>query len=125
MEKSVVLRDGSVLQIFRPRGENAAEILEYLKTIGGETHFLLMDENGLGISEEEERLILEENLKQERVRRPYKRRACLHIQPWLLSAPQAGAHGGNCVECAKKVLAHRRWLRDNGNADRACEGSIA
>ena len=112
MEKSVVLRDGSVLQIFRPRGENAAEILEYLKTIGGETHFLLMDENGLGISEEE-------------VRRPYKRRACLHIQPWLLSAPQAGAHGGNCVECAKKVLAHRRWLRDNGNADRACEGSIA
>lgn len=35
MEKSVVLRDGSVLQIFRPRGENAAEILEYLKTIGG------------------------------------------------------------------------------------------
>lgn len=66
MEKSVVLRDGSVLQIFRPRGENAAEILEYLKTIGGETHFLLMDENGLDISEEEERLILEENLKQER-----------------------------------------------------------
>ena len=26
MEKSVVLRDGSVLQIFRPRGENAASI---------------------------------------------------------------------------------------------------
>lgn len=59
MEKSVVLRDGSVLQIFRPRGENAAEILEYLKTIGGETHFLLMDENGLGISEEREAKILE------------------------------------------------------------------
>ena len=59
MEKSVVLRDGSVLQIFRPRGENAAEILEYLKTIGGETHFLLMDENGLGISEEYEAKILE------------------------------------------------------------------
>ena len=66
MEKNIVLRDGSVLQIFRPRGENAAEILEYLKIVGGETHFLLMDENGLGISEEEERLILEENLKQER-----------------------------------------------------------
>lgn len=66
MEKNVVLRDGSVLQISRPRGENAAEILEYLKTIGGETHFLLMDENGLGISEEVERQILEENLKQER-----------------------------------------------------------
>lgn len=64
--KNIVLRDGSVLQIFRPRGENAAEILEYLKIVGGETHFLLMDENGLGISEEEERLILEENLKQER-----------------------------------------------------------
>lgn len=59
MEKSVVLRDGSVLQIFRPRGENAAEILEYLKTIGGETHFLLMDENGPGISEEREAKILE------------------------------------------------------------------
>ena len=59
MGKSVVLRDGSVLQIFRPRGENAAEILEYLKTIGGETHFLLMDENGLGISEEREAKILE------------------------------------------------------------------
>lgn len=59
MEKSVVLRDGSVLQISRPRGENAAEILEYLKTIGGETHFLLMDENGLGISEEYEAKILE------------------------------------------------------------------
>ena len=26
MEKSVVLRDGSVLQIFRPRGEIAAEM---------------------------------------------------------------------------------------------------
>ena len=59
MEKSVVLRDGSVLQISRPRGENAAEILEYLKTIGGETHFLLMYENGLGISEEYEAKILE------------------------------------------------------------------
>lgn len=59
MEKSVVLRDGSVLQISRPRGENAAEILEYLKTIGGETHFLLMDENGPGISEEYEAKILE------------------------------------------------------------------
>lgn len=59
MEKSVVLRDGSVLQISRPRGENAAEILEYLKTIGGETRFLLMDENGLGISEEYEAKILE------------------------------------------------------------------
>ena len=59
MEKSVVLRDGSVLQIFRPRGENAAEILEYLKIVGGETHFLLMDENGLGISEEREAKILE------------------------------------------------------------------
>ena len=59
MEKSVVLRDGSVLQISRPRGENAAEILEYLKIIGGETHFLLMDENGLGISEEYEAKILE------------------------------------------------------------------
>lgn len=59
MEKSVVLRDGSVLQISRPRGENAAEILEYLKIVGGETHFLLMDENGLGISEEREAKILE------------------------------------------------------------------
>mgnify|MGYP000047719873 FL=1 len=59
MEKSVVLRDGSVLQISRPRGENAAEILEYLKIVGGETLFLLMDENGLGISEEREAKILE------------------------------------------------------------------
>ena len=59
MEKSVVLRDGSVLQISRPRGENAAEILEYLKIVGGETHFLLMDENGPGISEEREAKILE------------------------------------------------------------------
>lgn len=59
MEKNIVLRDGSVLQIFRPRGENAAEILEYLKIVGGETHFLLMDENGLGISEEREAKILE------------------------------------------------------------------
>lgn len=59
MEKSVVLRDGSVLQISRPWGENAAEILEYLKIVGGETHFLLMDENGLGISEEREAKILE------------------------------------------------------------------
>ena len=54
-----MLRDGSVLQISRPRGENAAEILEYLKIVGGETHFLLMDENGLGISEEREAKILE------------------------------------------------------------------
>ena len=59
MKKNVVLRDGSVLQISRPRGENAAEILEYLKIVGGETHFLLMDENGLGISEEREAKILE------------------------------------------------------------------
>lgn len=39
MEKSVVLRDGSVLQIFRPRGENAAEILEYLKRSAGRRIF--------------------------------------------------------------------------------------
>lgn len=66
MEKNIVLRDGSMLQISRPRGENAAEILEYLKIVGGETHFLLMDGNGLGISEETERNILEQNLKLER-----------------------------------------------------------
>lgn len=59
MEKNIVLRDGSVLQISRPRGENAAEILEYLKIVGGETHFLLMDEKGLGISGEREAKILE------------------------------------------------------------------
>ena len=59
MEKNIALRDGSVLQISRPRGENAAEILEYLKITGGETHFLLMDGNGLGISEEREAKILE------------------------------------------------------------------
>lgn len=59
MEKNNVLRDGSVLQISRPRGENAAEILEYLKIVGGETHFLLMDEKGLGISGEREAKILE------------------------------------------------------------------
>lgn len=59
MKKDIALRDGSVLQISRPRGENAAEILEYLKITGGETHFLLMDGNGLGISEEREAKILE------------------------------------------------------------------
>lgn len=66
MKKDIALRDGSVLHISRPGGETAAEILEYLKITGGETHFLLMDGNGLGISEETERNILEQNLKLER-----------------------------------------------------------
>ncbi len=66
MEKSVVLKDGSMLKISRPCGKDAAEILSYLKIIGGETHFLMMDSNGLGISEEKEAAILEDSLKEER-----------------------------------------------------------
>ena len=61
-----MLKDGSMLKISRPCGKDAAEILSYLKIIGGETHFLMMDSNGLGISEEKEAAILEDSLKEER-----------------------------------------------------------
>lgn len=59
MEKQVILKDGRILHLFRPRGENAGELLEYLKVVGGETDFLLFGADGLPITVEQEANLLE------------------------------------------------------------------
>ncbi|OQA73179.1 MAG: putative acetyltransferase YhhY [Firmicutes bacterium ADurb.Bin248] len=59
MERDVILRDGRMLRIRRPRGEDAARLLDYLKIIGGETDFLLFDGAGLPYTIEQEAAVLE------------------------------------------------------------------
>ncbi len=59
MEKNVTLRDGRTLTVYRPRAADAAELLDYIKIVGGETDFLLMDGNGLPITVEREAELLE------------------------------------------------------------------
>ncbi len=39
--------------------EDASNVLEYLKTVGGETNYLLLDERGLEVSVDEEKAILD------------------------------------------------------------------
>lgn len=59
MERDVTLRDGRILHIRRPRGEDASRLLEHLKIIGGETDFLLLDGAGLPYTVEQEAAVLE------------------------------------------------------------------
>lgn len=59
MERDITLRDGRTLHICRPRGSDAAEMLEYLKIIGGETDFLLFGAAGLPYTVEQEAEVLE------------------------------------------------------------------
>ncbi len=54
------LKDGRFVNLFRPRAEEAEELLDLMKTVGGETDFLLLDGSGLHISLEEEREFLED-----------------------------------------------------------------
>ncbi len=54
------LKDGRFVNLFRPRAEEAEELLSLMKTIGGETDFLLLDGGGLRISLEEERDFLDD-----------------------------------------------------------------
>jgi len=50
------LRDGRTLTLRDPRLEDAQELMDFLKTVGGETDFLLCDENGIeGLTLEGER----------------------------------------------------------------------
>ena len=53
------LKDGRVLTIYRPRAADAEELLEYLKIVGGETNFLLLDHRGIALTVEQEREFLE------------------------------------------------------------------
>lgn len=59
MSQERILKDGRVLHICRPRGEDAARMLDYIKTIGGETDFLLFGAEGLPYAVEQEAKILE------------------------------------------------------------------
>ena len=59
MERDITLRDGRMLHICRPRGKDAAEMLDYLKIIGGETDFLLFGAAGLPYTPEQEAEVLE------------------------------------------------------------------
>ncbi|HWQ57585.1 MAG TPA: GNAT family N-acetyltransferase [Clostridia bacterium] len=66
MERDVTLRDGRVLRLCRPRGEDAARLLEYTRIIGGETDFLLIDSAGVPYTVEQEVETLERMYAQER-----------------------------------------------------------
>lgn len=44
---TTTLRDGRTLCLREPTLDDAAQLVEYAKTIGGETDFLLCDENGI------------------------------------------------------------------------------
>ncbi len=59
MERNVVLKDGRTLRLYRPGKEDAAELLEYLKIVGGETDFLLFDATGLPYTVEQEAEVME------------------------------------------------------------------
>lgn len=56
----VELKDSRRLFIREARKEDAPEILEYVKIVGGETDNLLIDGNGLSLSVHEEEAIIEE-----------------------------------------------------------------
>ncbi|HPJ24279.1 MAG TPA: GNAT family N-acetyltransferase [Bacillota bacterium] len=57
------LKDNRILDIREAKTEDAEELLELLKKVGGETDFLLMDANGVPLTVEQERTYLENNLK--------------------------------------------------------------
>lgn len=58
------LKDNRILEIKEAEPTEAAEILEYLKKVGSETTNLLIDENGIGLTvEQEEKHIETSNAK--------------------------------------------------------------
>lgn len=59
MEGEVKLSDGRMLSISRARGTDAADMLDYVKIIGGETDFLLLTAAGLPYTVEQEAEILD------------------------------------------------------------------
>lgn len=59
-QKNVRLKDGRSLLLRAPEKEDAAACIQYLKQVGGETDFLLADENGIpGLTEESEKAYLQ------------------------------------------------------------------
>lgn len=58
-----ILKNKKILDIREATPQDAEEILDVLKTIGGETDFLLIDREGLPTSLEAERAVLEANLQ--------------------------------------------------------------
>ncbi len=59
MEREFTLKDGRRLRLYQPGAEDAAEMLDYLKIVGGETDFLLFDANGLPYTVQQEAEALE------------------------------------------------------------------
>lgn len=53
------LKNGRIIEVYRPRAADAPEMMKYLKTVGGETDFLLMTADGLSITVEQEAEFLE------------------------------------------------------------------
>lgn len=58
--RQYTLRDGRFVNVFRPRADEAAEVLELTKKVGGETDFLLIDSGGVKATLEEEQDFLED-----------------------------------------------------------------
>jgi len=54
MKKTITLASGQLLSISHPEPEDAAEILDYLKVVGGETDFLSFGSEGLPFTVEQE-----------------------------------------------------------------------
>ena len=50
-----ILKNGFILSIDEALPEDAVEIMDYVKIVGGETNNLLLDENGLSFTVEEEK----------------------------------------------------------------------
>ncbi len=64
MEKSYVLKNGSVLTLREPALEDALPLIAFHQRVGGETDFLLSDEKGIpGLDEEKERAYLKSTLE--------------------------------------------------------------
>lgn len=66
MESEFILKDGRTLHLSRPRAADAAEMLEFVKIIGGETDFLLIGAQGLPYTIEREAEVLEGFYKEPR-----------------------------------------------------------
>lgn len=58
------LRDGRTLAVAEAVPADACELLAYMKIVGGETDFLLVDAKGLPLTVEQEQAFLEDKMKQ-------------------------------------------------------------
>ncbi len=60
MRKDYTLKDGRTLVLEQSKGEDAKEILDCMRKIGGETDFLLIDRRGIPLSIEQEAMFIEQ-----------------------------------------------------------------